>query len=325
MTNNKKPKVGLVLGSGAARGLSHIGVIKALEEHNIPIDFISGCSMGALVGGFYASGIPVKQLEEIALNLNIKKLVSLFRPSFTKSGIVNGSKIGKLLLGIIGDKNFSDLSIPLSVITTDAHTGKEVIINQGSVVKALRASISFPGLFVPVEFGDYFLIDGGIINPLPVSEVISMGADLTIVADASKNVGEYARYVKSKQQKKLGKIQKAKSKLNKILFKEDNIKNVLKSLFSNKGEAKKEASPEKTPISWTPNMIHVLLQTIYIMESQISALRLSQEKVDIIIKPEISHIYMLEFHKAGKLIEAGYKATKKMLGKIEEKLSTADC
>ncbi|MFC2140213.1 patatin-like phospholipase family protein [Candidatus Auribacterota bacterium] len=317
-----RPKIGLVLGTGAARGIAHIGVLKAFAEHKIPIDFISGCSMGALVGAFYAAGLSVSQLEDMALNLNIKKLASLFFPSFARSGIINGAKIEELLLAAIGNKEFKDLKIPLAVITTNVHTGEEVVINQGSVIKAVRASISFPGLFVPVELGNYHLIDGGIVNPLPIAEVKKMGADLSVVVDITKDVGEYTKYVKDKKHKKAKKFKEVTSKINKILLKEEKTKNFFKSLFNNKNDSSSVDSEfsTDTKMYWTPNIINIILQTIYIMESQIGKLKLAQEKVDVVIKPDLSHIYMLEFHKTKELIQAGYKAAKKVIKEIEDKL-----
>jgi len=189
----KKPKIGLALGSGGVKGLAHIGVIKVLQENNIPIDFIAGSSIGALIGGFYSAIKDIKQIEEIALNTNWRQLLSLIDPSL-RQGLINGEKIKKFIEKHIGKIKFQDLKIPLSVIATDLKTGEIVSINQGEVVSAIRASISVPLVFKPVEWKGRLLADGGLSLPVPVEIVKRMGAELVIAvnldADYFNNNGD---------------------------------------------------------------------------------------------------------------------------------------
>ena len=195
----KKKKVGLVLGSGAARGLAHIGVIKALEEDNVSIDMIAGTSIGALVGACYAKKGEIADFEEVVLNMDWKRLLQLADPNlaFMLKGFVQGEKVKELLKTILGDIEFKDLKIPLAVVATDVNTGEEVIIKEGSVVEAVRASISIPVIFTPVKFKDRFLIDGGLVNPVPVGVAKRMGATSIIVCNIIQPPGE--RKVNKKQ------------------------------------------------------------------------------------------------------------------------------
>ncbi len=180
---NKKLKVGLALGSGGVKGLSHIGVIKALRANNIPIDYIAGSSIGALVGAFYAASQDVDKLEEIALGATWKTGLSIVDPTLN-GGFVKGERLENLIrTWIISDLNFNDLNIPLTIIATDLITGEEINIKQGNVVKAIRASLSVPIVFQPVEYENKLLADGGLSNPLPDNVARAMGADLVIAVN----------------------------------------------------------------------------------------------------------------------------------------------
>ena len=182
MVNKKRPKIGLALGSGGAKGLAHIGVIKVLEENNTPIDFIAGSSIGALIGGFYSATKDIKQIEEIALSTNWRQVLSLIDPSL-RQGLISGEKIKKFIENHIGKIRFQDLKIPLSVIATDLKTGETISINQGEVASAIRASISFPLVFKPVKWKSRLLADGGLSLPVPVEIVRKMGAELVIAVN----------------------------------------------------------------------------------------------------------------------------------------------
>ena len=182
MTKSKRLKIGLALGSGGAKGLAHIGVIKVLEKNNIPIDFIAGSSIGALIGGFYSATKDIKRIEEIVLSTNWRQLLSLIDPSLRR-GLIKGEKIKKFIETHIGKVKFQDLKIPLSVIATDLRTGEIIPISQGEVTSAIRASISFPLIFKPVEREGRLLADGGLSLPIPVEVVNKMGAGLVIAVN----------------------------------------------------------------------------------------------------------------------------------------------
>lgn len=177
---NKEPKIGLALGSGGARGLAHLGVLEALEEENINIDMIAGTSMGSIVGGLYATGIPLKYLKGLADELDWDNISDI---TFPRTGLIKGKKILTLFELLTQNKDFSELNLPFSAIACDIEHGKHVVLNEGSVAKAIRASIAIPGIFVPFRHQDYWLVDGAVLDRVPVSTVKEMGADLTIAVD----------------------------------------------------------------------------------------------------------------------------------------------
>jgi len=177
-----RKSVGLALGSGGARGLSHIGVIKALERNNIPIDYIAGSSSGALVGGMYAATFNVEYLEEIAKSTSWLNIIQLIDPRF-RSGIIAGNKLTSFIEEHAGDTTFNELQIPLTVVATDLKTGESVQIREGKISDAIRASISLPFVFNPVKRGDRLLLDGGLSEPVPVRAVREMGADIVIAVN----------------------------------------------------------------------------------------------------------------------------------------------
>lgn len=177
MSNQKK--VGLALGSGGIRGLAHIGVLKVLIENNIPIDYISGSSIGAWVGAMYAINRDLALVETRALEYRWDKFLALMEPTL-KGGVVKGQKVEKLLRLWMKDITFEELEIPVSVMTTDLVSGKEYIFDSGPVAPAVRASIAIPLVFQPVKHQDKLLLDGGLLHPLPIAAAQNMGADVVI-------------------------------------------------------------------------------------------------------------------------------------------------
>jgi len=203
----KDKKIGLALGTGAARGLAHIGVLEILEEEKIPIHFIAGTSMGALIGGFYASMLGIKELKKFAYQTDWKKVAVLFSPSPSRSGLVNGKRIEKLLRSFLGNRKIEELPIPFSCVATDILNGEEIIINKGDLVDGIMASISIQGIFNPFIRDGKVLVDGGIVNPVPVDVVKKMGADFVIasVVNSSKKVEE-KKNCKNKEEIKIPSI-----------------------------------------------------------------------------------------------------------------------
>jgi NTE family protein len=182
---NSEMKVGLALGSGAALGMAHIGVIKALREANIPIDMIAGTSMGALVGACYAADGQIADVEELALMANLRKITRLLDPKFTliRVGFLSGQRVEDFLKPIIGDRDVNQCKIPFAAVATDIHSAKQVVITRGSLLTAVRASISIPVVFVPVNYDGSYLVDGGTLNPVPADVVKSMGATFVIAVN----------------------------------------------------------------------------------------------------------------------------------------------
>jgi len=197
----QRRKIGLTLGCGAARGLAHIGVLEVLEEEKIPIHFIAGTSMGALIGGFYASGLGIKKLKEFAYQTDWKKVAVLFAPSPSRSGLVSGKRIEKLLRSFLGKRKIEELPLPFACVATDIFSGKEIIINQGDLVDGIRASISLQGILTPIIHDGRVLVDGGIVNPVPVNVTAKMGANFIIASNVNSFSPEQPEEIKNSKTK----------------------------------------------------------------------------------------------------------------------------
>ena len=315
----EKLKIGLALGSGAARGLAHIGVLKALKEKNVSVDMIAGSSMGAFIGACYARKGEIANLEEVILKIDWKELARLADPNLALffKGIIHGKRVKELLRTLIGDISFKDLKIPLAVVATDANTGEEVIIKEGSVIEAVRASISMPAIFMPVKFSGRFLMDGGIVNPIPVKIVKDMGAMFVIACNViPKPKAKHQSFTKKgkapepalKTPTKDVSLPGLNDKINKLIQEnKDRFGNFQKFVETLKAKVYKE-TPRIDPK--TPNVFYTVVQAIYTMEYEI--VKAKVKEADVVITPETSHIGTLEFYRGKEAILAGYKAAKKI-------------
>ena len=192
MNQIKRPKIGLVLGSGGARGFAHIGVLKVLEKNNIPIDYIAGVSAGALIGAYYALNTETDGMEKIALKTTKRWLLTLIDPSNPKRALIKGNKIKNFIKNLLNDRDFKDIKIPLTIVATDLEKGREIHIKKGNLAEVVRASIGIPGIFCPYKLNDKWFVDGGLINATPVDVVRDMGADFIIAVDLT--MGSEARF-----------------------------------------------------------------------------------------------------------------------------------
>jgi NTE family protein len=180
--NNLEPKIGLALGSGGARGFAHVGVISVLKKHNIPIDYIAGSSIGALIAVLYAAGSDIDRLYKIAKVFKSKYYIDYVVP---KMGLISGKRVKELINVLSYGRKIEDLDLPVAVIATDLLTGEKVVFYEGDIASAVRGSISIPGIFVPEAWNGRLLVDGGVIDRIPVSVVKDMGADFIIGVDVS--------------------------------------------------------------------------------------------------------------------------------------------
>ncbi len=178
-----KNKVALVLSGGAAYGYAHIGVLKVLEENNIKVDIITGTSMGAIIGGFYASGMSLEEMDKIMLNFTNRKFIDLNIFGLTDNGLLYGRKVLNIFRKYLGDKKIEDCPIKFNCIASDLNSGEKYVFKEGDLATAIRASMSIPGLFKPVKIGHHCLVDGGIHDNLPVKEARELGADVVITID----------------------------------------------------------------------------------------------------------------------------------------------
>ena len=180
------PRLGLVLGGGGARGLAHFGVLRVLQREKIPIHCIAGTSMGGLVGALFAAGVPSQRVEEEVLRLSrVTEQIRLVDVDLSAAGLsIRGRRIYNFMADLLGEElTFADLPMPLAMVAVDIHSGREVILQGGLVIDAVRATISVPGVFMPVDLGDYRLVDGGVLDNVPVDVARGMGATRTIAVD----------------------------------------------------------------------------------------------------------------------------------------------
>ena len=311
-------KTGLVLGSGAARGLAHIGVLKAIKEKNVSVDMIIGSSMGALVGACYARKGEISEIEDLVLKTDWVQLLKLadWNLALMFKGFIHGQNVRDLLETVIGDIQFKDLQIPLVVVATDLHTGKKVIITEGSVLDAVRASISIPVIFMPMKIEDKFLVDGGIVDPVPVKVARKMGAKFVIASNVlqpphMRKVFPGTKKVSVQQENNTVSEQLSNKLTSLILENEEKLGN-FKEIANNltKKITKTEQKDEADTLE-CPNIFDAVFQVIYVMEYELA--RRSSDKADIVITPDTSNIASLEFDNAEKAINEGYKAAIKLI------------
>jgi len=296
-------KVGLALGSGSARGWAHIGVIRALTEAGIHVDYIAGTSIGALVGAVYASG-GIGNLENVVLQFDWKQIASFFDVVLPKSGLLDGKRISAFIRRHVKEINIEELPIPFCAVATDLGTGNEVILKEGDIIDAVRASISVPGIFTPVKKNGTILVDGGLVNPVPVSVAIEMGADFVIAVDLNHNIVG----------RKESKISTPDSNFE-LLEKKNGLLSVQKNKILEVLNRRIEAVdfPALTQIrQWAareplPSIFEVLITSSSIMESQITTTRLQTDPPDFLIQPDLGHIKFLEYNRARETIAEGYQ------------------
>ncbi|MCR4401913.1 MAG: patatin-like phospholipase family protein [Firmicutes bacterium] len=181
-----RPKVGLALGAGSARGLAHIGVLQVLEASGVPVDMIVGSSAGALVGGIYAACRDLAMMERLAMHIKWDHLVDF---CFPRMGLIAGERILEFLRVLTGGRSFDDLSMPFAATAVDIETGEELLLREGEVALAIRASIAVPGIVAPVRVGGRLLVDGAVLDRVPARHAREMGADLVIAVSAGGNAG----------------------------------------------------------------------------------------------------------------------------------------
>lgn len=304
-----KPKIGLALGSGSARGWAHIGVIRALEEEGIEPDVITGCSIGALVGAAYAKG-ELDKLEDWVRQLEWKKVVDLMDISFLGGGFIKGDKLIEYFKKGTEEVNIEDLDIPFGAITTDLDSGREIWLQEGSLLDAVRASIALPGLFTPVEREGRWHVDGGLVNPVPVSLCRAMGAEIVIAVNLNGDVvGKHRR----NREKEIAEARQQESEAEIELW------DRFVTLFKNSVESKKETwlkelLGEKDNM---PGMFEVLAGSINIMQDRITRSRMAGDPPDLMLTPRLAHVGMLEFDRADEVIAEGHACVERMQAALE--------
>ena len=317
-----RKKIGLALGSGASRGWAHVGVIRALEEANIRVDYIAGCSVGAYVGALYASG-SLKSLETFLMKMDGKKVFSYFDVVFPKSGLLNGSRRVQELYSMHTDaEDFSDLDIPVMMVATDLERGKKVILQSGSILSALRATMSYPGLFEPVRLDGRWLVDGGLIDPVPVGLARAMGAGVVIAVDLNSGIVSHR---KSSPGATAAEADVKSTPVPSVTAEDGNTNELMKKMteyYDNIEQRLRQKTGSflhrEVPI---PDIIDTVMSSVSIMQERITRINLAVDQPDILIQPRLGELKMMNFDRIEHTIEEGYIGARE---KMEDILTLID-
>ncbi len=309
------PRIGLALGSGSARGWAHLGVLEAIEELGIEIHYIAGCSIGALVGGVHAAG-GGEALRELVLGLDWKELLRVVDPVLPRSGLLDGRKVATALAELIPAHDMADLVLPFRALATDLFTGDEVQLATGDLMDAVRASISVPGLFTPVERDGRTLVDGGLANPVPVNVAREMGADFVIAVD----INHYNVEAQAPAARPSPLLVKALATLDHEAS-DKPTHPILLSIDQAMSRLRAAARPKLE--QWVdeqsaPRLYEVLLTSINIMEARIGAARLVNEPADILLRPRVGAIRFHEYQRGEEAMAEGYREAMTKLVPLRE-------
>lgn len=289
MRKKTKTTVSLVLGSGGARGLAHIGVIKWLVENNYQIKSISGSSIGALVGGIYASGNLAKY-EQWVREINKMEIISLLDIAWKSNGLVRGDKIINTLIELLGDQQIEDLPFSYTAVASDIENEKEVWINSGSLFDAIRASISMPLLFTPVIRNGVTLIDGGVLNPVPIAPTFGDQTDITIAVNLGGAI-----------QKNIKKPDQITAKKEQTVVRDSYIHKKITSFISNFSSSNDDSKSAER------GAFDIVDQALDAMQGTIARQKLAAYPADYVVEIARNACGVLEFDRAQELIDLGYQ------------------
>jgi NTE family protein len=303
-----RPLIGLALGSGSARGWSHIGVLRTLNEAGIEPDIVCGSSIGALVGAAYVDG-DLDRLEKWTRSLTMQTVISFLDFSLS-SGLIKGEKLIEFFRSHFVDRDITELPLPFGAVATDLQSGREVWLREGPVSDAVRASIALPGLFTPYRYQEKWLVDGGLVNPVPVSLCRAMGAEWVIAVDTNSDlIGRHLRHKPAANQNKPADDEP-----------ETLAEAVMAQIHSGISQLGLNSSNNKNK---PPAMLDVLASSINIMQVLITRSRLAGEPADVLVTPQLGKLGLMDFYRAGVAIEAGRKATEEVLPQIRALLDKA--
>lgn len=301
----QRPRLGLVLGSGGARGWAHVGVLSVLLERGVTIDCVAGTSMGALVGAAFCTG-GHDTLQSVALDLDWKRVLRYFLEfNLPRMGLIDGAKIETWLTEHIEPAEIENLPIPFAAVATDIETGKEIVLRKGNLIEAVRASIAIPGIFTPVVRDDLVLVDGGLVNPLPVSVARDFQAEIVVAVDITRNPLK-------RERKAPPPVSEDSRQEHKHAPTGDTEPSVLDKLNAKLRQLDLAASFPAVH-KWfagseLPNIFDIAANSVRIIERQITQMRLRSEPPDILIQPQIQGIGTMEFHRTREAIDAGRRA-----------------
>jgi NTE family protein len=296
-----RPTIGLALGGGAARGFAHIGVMRTLLAHGIVPDVIVGTSIGAVVGGCYAAK-EMDNLETWARTLTVRGVLSYLDISLSGSGLINGGHLANRLESSLKDSRIDDLPIRFAAIATEFNTGHEIWLTRGRLSDALRASYSLPGIFPPVRIGGRWLVDGALVNPVPVSAARALGARLVIAVNLNADLFGSGTIIAShgSDESDLVSVQGKPNGLRGMFAGERSLR---RQFFGRRGR---------------PGLPTVMVEAFNVMQDRITRARLAGDPPDVLISPRLGAIGWFDFHHATEAIAIGADAAEKAMGAVSE-------
>ncbi|QJR79308.1 patatin-like phospholipase RssA [Alteromonas pelagimontana] len=296
-------KIGIALGAGAARGWTHIGIIQALEKLGVKIDIVAGCSIGAYVGAAYASG-KLEGLKDWSCSLTEWQILSLMGVGIRRGGIASGQKVFAKLQNEFCAPTFEEMEKPFAVVATDLYSGREVMFSTGDIAEPIQASCAIPALFSPVAFQDRWLVDGAVVNPVPVNLCRQLGADFVIAVNLNADFRP--------------------QRLEKITEEHEEIQRKTDHFFTKSSNAVRQwFSPETKadkPNASPPGILSVMSSSLEILQARVTRSRLAGDPPDILIEPQLTDIGLMEFHKAAALCQRGEETVSRLAEQIRYQL-----
>lgn len=319
MSPTPKPVLALALGGGAARGWAHVGVIRALEQRGIKPDIVCGTSIGALVGAAYASG-ELDRFEDWIKRLTVMDIVTFMDVSLN-GGLIKGEKLMGFFEKTFVDRPIENLSLPFAAVACDLHSGAEVWLRDGSTADAVRASLALPGLLTPVHYRGKTLVDGGLVNPVPVSLARAMGADVVIAVDLNADL--IGRHLKDDEADSLA----GKDTERAVPVKDDEDSG---SWMEHIQQQLQYQLQKRLPLKWpvwgdkdsppVPSLFDVVASSINIMQVRITRSRMAGEPPDLVIAPKLADLGLMDFHRGELAIEEGRLAVERVVDQLGELL-----
>ena len=300
-TEQPAAKLGIAFGAGAAKGWAHIGVIKRLDEAGIVPDVIAGASIGALAGGCYAAG-KIADLETFALSLTRRRVFSLLDFSWRGSGLISGNKLARMLERELGDAQIEDLERPFICIGTELTTGHEIWLQKGNLVSAMRASYALPAVFKPVHFDNMWLIDGAVVNPIPVSACRALGARVVIAVNLNTDSFGIGTVIQAPPKNGNG-----STEMENADTAEEARTAFLHQLFGSSSQG--------------PGITTVMVAAFNISQDRLARSRLAGDPPDVTISPRAPDVGLFDFDKAEESIAAGWEAADRALPDIKQAIA----
>jgi NTE family protein len=303
-TTRRRPVIGLALGGGAARGFAHIGIMRTLVANGITPSVLVGTSIGAVIGGAYATG-HLDTLEQWARSLQPRKVLGYLDIRLNGSGLIGGDKLAAELEASIGRTLIEELPLKFATVATEIRTGHETWLTHGRVVEAMRASYALPGIFAPVLVGDRWLVDGTLVNPVPVSAARALGAEIVIAANVSSDVFSHSTTIYSHG---------TPATIPEPVIQNGQEKRGFGRFFSPERTVKREFFGG----AGRPGISSVMVDAFNIMQDRITRARLAGDPPDLLISPRVGQIGWFDFHRAADLIEFGARSAERAIDSIQE-------